>query len=518
MVGNSNNGTATAPNVVGSTGVEVATPGQAANTAPAEVGNFSIAQVTNPATGTAYAADKLGKDNNFRGLTIFNNTIYVTKGSGSNGIDTVYQVGNAGSLPTLATAAAAPINVLPGFPTAAAKTAGATNDYPFGIWFANATTLYVADEGDGVLADAAGSKTAGLQKWTLANGTWTMAYVLQNGLNLGAPYSMANYPASINPATAGLRNITGIVNSNGTVTVYGVTSTVSTNGDQGADPNKLVSITDTLANTTAAGAAAESFTTLRSAVAGEILRGISFAPTSTSMGNVPLILSAASPSVTALAQGGLAFAMGQNLAPEGYEILGPSPTTYDGVAVNIKDSTGAITSAPLIFVSPGQITFQVPSTVAAGIASVTITAPGSTQTASNVVIAPVAPALFTVNGNALVAGYAIRVSSAGTQTVEPAYAVNAQGSFSAAPLNMGAATDKVYLAIYATGVQAAGMANVTVTVNGVSTPVLYAGSAGFSGVDQINVQLPASLAGSGTVALQVTASGLAANTVQIAIQ
>jgi uncharacterized protein (TIGR03437 family) len=231
-----------------------------------------------------------------------------------------------------------------------------------------------------------------------------------------------------------------------------------------------------------------------------------------------LILSAASPSVTALAQGGLAFAMGQNLAPEGYEILGPSPTTYDGVAVNIKDSTGAITSAPLIFVSPGQITFQVPSTVAAGIASVTITAPGSTQTASNVVIAPVAPALFTVNGNALVAGYAIRVSSAGTQTVEPAYAVNAQGSFSAAPLNMGAATDKVYLAIYATGVQAAGMANVTVTVNGVSTPVLYAGSAGFSGVDQINVQLPASLAGSGTVALQVTASGLAANTVQIAIQ
>jgi uncharacterized protein (TIGR03437 family) len=102
--------------------------------------------------------------------------------------------------------------------------------------------------------------------------------------------------------------------------------------------------------------------------------------------------------------------------------------------------------------------------------------------------------------------------------VEPAYAVNAQGSFSAAPLNMGAATDKVYLAIYATGVQAAGMANVTVTVNGVSTPVLYAGSAGFSGVDQINVQLPASLAGSGTVALQVTASGLAANTVQIAIQ
>jgi uncharacterized protein (TIGR03437 family) len=518
MVGNANNGTATPANIVTATGVEVATPGQAANTVPQEVGNFSIAQVNNPATGTPYAADKLGKDNNFRGLTIFNNTIYVTKGSGSNGIDTVYQVGTAGTLPTLATAAATPINVLPGFPTASAKTAGATNDYPFGIWFANANTLYVADEGDGVVADAAGSTTAGLQKWILTNGTWNLAYVLQNGLNLGQPYSIANYPAALNPATGGLRNITGIVNSNGTVTIYAVTSTVSANGDQGADPNKLVSITDTLANTTAAGAATEIFTTLRTAVAGEVLRGVSFAPSSTSMGNVPLILSAASPSVTSIAQGGLAFAMGQNLAPEGDEILGPSPTTYEGVSVSITDSKGIVTSAPLIFVSPGQVTFQVPATVAAGTASVTVTAPGSSQTASNVVIAPVAPALFTVNGNGLAAAYAVRVSSSGTQTVEPAYAVNAQGSFSAAPINMGAATDQVYLAIYATGVQAAGLAKVAVTVNGVSTQVYYAGNAGFSGVDQINVLLPASLAGAGTVALQVTAAGIAANTVQIAIQ
>jgi uncharacterized protein (TIGR03437 family) len=523
MVGNSNNSAAsgaagTPANVVTSTGVEIATPGQAANTPPTEVGDFSITQVTNPATGTPYAADKLGKDNNFRGLTIFNNTLYVTKGSGGNGIDTVYQVGNGGALPTLANAASAPITILPGFPVALAKTAGATSDYPFGIWFANANTLYVADEGDGVIADAAASKTAGLQKWILSGGTWTMAYVLQNGLNLGQFYTIANYPTAINPATAGLRNITGVVNSNGTVTIYAVTSTVSTNGDQGADPNKLVSITDTLANTAAAGAASETFTTLRTAVAGEVLRGIAWAPSSTSMGNAPLILSAASPSVTSIAQGGLAFAMGQNLAPEADEILGPSPTTVDGTSVSITDSKGNVTAAPLIFVSPSQITFQIPSNVAAGTASVTVKAPGSSQAASNVVIAPVAPAVFTVNGNGLVAGYAVRVSSTGTQTVEPAYAVNAQGSFSAAPINMGSATDQVYLAIYATGVQAAGQANVTVTANGVNAQVVYAGSAGFSGVDQINVLLPASLAGSGTVALQVTAAGIAANTVQVAIQ
>jgi uncharacterized protein (TIGR03437 family) len=123
-----------------------------------------------------------------------------------------------------------------------------------------------------------------------------------------------------------------------------------------------------------------------------------------------------------------------------------------------------------------------------------------------------------VNGNALIAGYGVRVSASGTQTTEPAYTLNAQGSFVAAPINMGSATDNVYLTFYATGVEAAGLANVTVTVNGVNTPVLYAGSAGYAGVDQVNVQLPSSLAGSGTVALQLTAAGSAANTVQIAIQ
>jgi uncharacterized protein (TIGR03437 family) len=519
MVGNSNNGAGTPDNVVSATGVEIATPGQAANTVPQEIGSFSISQI-NPLTGQVYAVDpkdKPGKDNNFRGLTIFNNTLYVTKGSGSNGIDTVYQVGNAGSLPTPANAASAPIAPLPGFPTISARLVGATDNYPFGIWFANATTLYVADEGDGVMADAAGSTTAGLQKWILSGGTWKMAYVLQKGLNLGQPYSIANYPTALNPATAGLRNLTGKVNGDGTVTLYAVTSTVSTNGDQGADPNKLVSITDTLANTTAAGTASETFATLRTAAAGEVLRGIAFAPSSTWMLNAPLILSAASPSVTSIAQGGLVFATGQKLAPTAPQILGPSPTAFDGVSVTIGDSAGNITSAPLVFVSPSQVTFQVPSSVAAGMASVTVSAPGSIQTANNVVIASVAPAVLTVNGNALVAGYAVRVSN-GTQTMEPAYVLNSQGSFSAAPINMGSATDQVHLTFYATGVQAAGVANVTVTVNGVNTPVLNVGNAATAGIDQVDVLLPAALAGSGTVALQVTASGIAANAVQIAIQ
>ena len=190
-----------------------------------KIGNFSITQVVDPTTGQPYAkADKAGKDNNFRGLTIFDNTFYVTKGSGGNGINTVYQVGTQGVLPTGDTAALAstPITILPGFPTTLAGGVAPNGTvtpvaFPFGIWFANASTLYVCDEGDGTLltpavnenvADAATLATAGVQKWSLVNSTWKMDYVLQNGLNIGVPYSVPNLPSAFNPATDDCRNIT----------------------------------------------------------------------------------------------------------------------------------------------------------------------------------------------------------------------------------------------------------------------------------------------------------------------
>jgi hypothetical protein len=241
-----------------------------------------------------FGSDKPGKDTNFRGMTIFNNTLYITKGSGGNGINTVYQVGSAGILPTgtAAELTTVPITILPGFPNTTASTSTA---FPFGIWFANATTLYVCDEGDGTLvsppvngnvADAQSLATAGLQKWSLVNGTWTMLYVLQDGLNIGVPYGLPNYPTSINPATGGCRNIAGRHNHDGTVTIYAITSTISANGDTGADPNKLVKVTDVLNATTLPTGDGDHdaddrighFVTIRSAKAGEVFRGVAFAP------------------------------------------------------------------------------------------------------------------------------------------------------------------------------------------------------------------------------------------------
>ncbi len=296
LAGNDNNGglsktqlltTQVGVNLVTSTGAELLVPGQIPPVPPSidKIGDFEITQL-------GYTpADKAGKDNNFRGITIFNNTLYVTKGSGGNGINTVYQVGDAGVLPTGSTTqlASEPITVLPGFSTTLASGValdGSTNNpvaFPFGLWFADANTLYVCDEGDGTLvspavngnvATPASQATAGVQKWLFNGTTWQLAYVLNSGLNIGVPYSVPGYPS---PATDGCRNLTGKNNGDGTVDLYAVTSTVSTSGDQGADPNLLVTVKDQLKATTPSTGLGK-FQTLRAAGFGEVLRGISFAP------------------------------------------------------------------------------------------------------------------------------------------------------------------------------------------------------------------------------------------------
>jgi hypothetical protein len=169
------------------------------------------------------------------------------------------------------------------------------------MWFANKDTLYVADEGTGdntydastnTYTTAAADTSAGLEKWVFdtASQTWQLAYTLQTGLNLGQPYTVPGYPAGDNsatnlpwaPANDGLRNITGQVDKkSGTATVYGVTSTVSGGGDQGADPNSLVSITDTINATTPA--TGEQFQTVVAPKYNQVVRGVTLTPRSTGL-------------------------------------------------------------------------------------------------------------------------------------------------------------------------------------------------------------------------------------------
>ena len=287
-VGNANNGNAstfgppfgppngTDPDVTTTTGLVAVTPINAAvASALIPTGNSATVDPTlqfDCGKGNPPAPDKAGKDNNYRGITEFGGALYFTKGSGSNGKNTVYTVN---TLPSVAGAPTTMISIVPGFPTDCARATG--GDYtPFAVFFANPTTMYVTDEGTGNATDA--SMHAGLEKWSLAKGVWQLDYVLTNGL-IGVVDSNLFGPDGQYPdvTTVGLRNLSGSVSADGTVTLWATTSTSSASGDNGADPNKVVRITDQVAATTLSGSvASETFTTVFGPTYGTVYRGVAY--------------------------------------------------------------------------------------------------------------------------------------------------------------------------------------------------------------------------------------------------
>ena len=223
------------------------------------------------------------KDSNFRGIGIFNGNLYVSKGSGGNGDDGIFQVGTG-----LPTTTGNTITLLLGDQATNPTTGVSSPLTPFGFFFANATTLYVADEGN-PNTDASGNlipdPLAGLQKWVLTNGTWQLAYTIQAGLHLDEAKFVDNYP--VPTYTYGIRNMTGQVDRHGIVTIYAITAQFSSISGGEPDPTRLVAVRDRVAATspeTGWGGGDDDddrldhFFTLQSAKAGEVFRGVALAP------------------------------------------------------------------------------------------------------------------------------------------------------------------------------------------------------------------------------------------------
>ena len=164
---------------------------------------------------------------NTRVVNIFSGQLYTSSATGAfQGVSTV-----GSGLPT---SSGNTISLLPGFPTA-------TGPGAYDYFFSNPSTLYVAD-------DRATASGGGLQKWTLASGTWTLAYTLNNGL------------------TAGLRGLTGGIDPAGGVVLYATTA----DAISAANGNKLVSVLDA--------GAASAFTTIATAPGNTAWRGVDFTP------------------------------------------------------------------------------------------------------------------------------------------------------------------------------------------------------------------------------------------------
>ena len=220
-----------------------------------------------------------GLSQDTRVVTIYNGQLYVSTDSKKGPTNRSY-IGTLG-VGTPTTTVGAPV-MLPGF-----GNTGGTGKYqittgpnsngnglntglqinlsPESFFFANSSTLYVTDSGDGKQTSANSSiGDGGLQKWSLVSGSWVLDYTLHNGLGL-----VLNTNSS---GTTGLLGLTGKV-MGGEVELF---ATNYTAGD--LDQTYLYGITDELSATMASQVSGESFSDLAAAPADSNFKGVSFAP------------------------------------------------------------------------------------------------------------------------------------------------------------------------------------------------------------------------------------------------
>ena len=138
-------------------------------------------------------------------------------------------------------------------------------------------------------------------------------------------------------------------------------------------------------------------------------------------------------------------------------------------------------------------------------------------------IVNVAPALFTANsdGGGVPAALAFRLNGTGAQSYEPiALYDSALARFVPAPIDLGPATDQVFLVLFGTGIRfRSSLGNVSATIGGLPSEVLAAEAAmGFVGLDQVNVRMSRALIGRGEVDVKLVVDGQAANTVRVNIR
>ncbi len=201
----------------------------------------------------------------------------------------------------------------------------------------------------------------------------------------------------------------------------------------------------------------------------------------------------------------------------------PLPIELAGTRILVRDSAGAERAAPLFFVAPSQVNYQMPAGLAAGPAKLTISGGDGALSVGTAAISSVAPGLFSANANGqgVAAAVAVRVKADGSQLFEPVVRFDsAQNRFVPIPIDLGPPGETVAVVLFGTGLRnRSAQTSVNVKLGGADAPVQYASFApGFVGLDQVNVVVPRSLAGRGEVEVALAADGKPANAVSISIR
>ncbi len=170
------------------------------------------------------------------------------------------------------------------------------------------------------------------------------------------------------------------------------------------------------------------------------------------------------------------------------------PQTLGGVKVTIND-----VACPIYYVSPTQVNALVDPSVPPGLTQAVLVSSTVVTQTSVTVEATSSPGIFTLNGKG---------SSDG--------AILNTAAYQASPFSVNTGSNPTYLALFLTSLDTT--TTPTVWIGGISVPVLFAGSQGtYPGMQQINAQLPASLAGTGRVEVVVEQRGRRSNAAEIVV-
>ncbi|HVY94702.1 MAG TPA: hypothetical protein VHA14_18195, partial [Bryobacteraceae bacterium] len=230
-------------------------------------------------------------------------------------------------------------------------------------------------------------------------------------------------------------------------------------------------------------------------VATSILLGSMMLPQCVSAQSIQ-VFNAASFAAGAVAPGSIISIFGKGLSKSAASITDPSgpPTTLAGTSVTV----GGVT-AGLFYVSPVQINAVLSSSTPTGTEPVVVTSANGTVTGSVTVASSAPPGLFSLTG---------------TGSNDGAIVESLTGRVGAFSVTSG--TRSIFLSLFLTGADLS--TTPAVLVAGVSATVTFAGASPCcQGLQQINVTLPASLAGAGRVPVVVQAGGQTSNVVEIVI-
>ena len=231
-------------------------------------------------------------------------------------------------------------------------------------------------------------------------------------------------------------------------------------------------------------------------------------PTAYLYSPAPRVISSAS-FRSRVAPGSLATLFGVGLSTETAAAgHGTLPVNLGGSSLAIVDSAGTTRLADLLYVSPVQVNFVVPSDFQPGKLSLTVQRGDGVQIRASADANILAPALFAYPNSGAIA-YGLRLEPNGSTTVLPPHEAIVLDE------------RPVYLILYATGIRnRSSLANVQVAIGGISVPVEYAGpeGSGIPGLDQVNLRLTPALKSLGFANLVLTVDGISSNTVSVDIR